>query len=59
MEDSPTNDTGTADTSWFEVGAGLLSRVTSAFAPNVARRQTDIMEKTGAVSMSAADLARG
>ena len=30
--------------------------MTSAFAPKVARRQTDIMEKAGVVSMSAADL---
>jgi hypothetical protein len=45
-----------AQNSWLNVGAGLLGRVTSAFAPNVARRQTDIMKKTGAVSMSAADL---
>ena len=45
-----------ADTPWLQVGAGLLGRVTSAFAPKVARRQTDIMEKAGVVSMSAADL---
>ncbi len=45
-----------ADTSWLSLGAGLLGRVTSAFAPTVARRQTDIMKKTGAVHMSAADL---
>jgi hypothetical protein len=45
-----------ADTPWLKVGAGLLGRVTSAFAPNVARRQTEIMEKGGGVRMSAADL---
>jgi hypothetical protein len=55
-EGLPTKDTRTADTSWLKVGTGLLGRVTAAFAPNVARRQTDIMEKSGAVSMSAADL---
>ncbi len=54
--DVPTKDTGTPETSWLKVGQGLLGRVTSAFAPSVARRQTDIMEKTGGVSMSAADL---
>ena len=54
--DSPTKDTRTADTSWLDVGTGLLGRVTSAFSPKIARRQTDIMEKAGVVSMSAADL---
>jgi hypothetical protein len=55
-EDLPTKETHAADTPWLKVGAGLLGRVTSAFAPSVARRQTDIMEKAGTVSMSAADL---
>ena len=55
-EESPPKDARTADSSWLKVGAGLLGRVTSAFAPNVARRQTDIMQKAGVVSTSAADL---
>ena len=53
---APAKHTRGAETSWLNVGAGLLGRVTSALAPGVARRQTDIMKKTGAVSMSAADL---
>jgi hypothetical protein len=52
----PAKRTRSAQSSWLNVGAGLLGRVTSAFAPSVAPRQTDIMKKTGAVSMSAADL---
>jgi hypothetical protein len=55
-EDLPAKEPPTVEASWLDVGAGLLGRVTSAFAPNVARRQTDIMEKTGGVSLSAADL---
>lgn len=54
--DVPTKDTRPADTPWLKVGAGLLGRVTSAFAPSVAPRQTDIMKKGGGVSISAADL---
>src|SRR4249920_2387566 len=53
---APAKDTRVAETSWLKVGQGLLGSLTSAFAPNVARRQTDIMEKTGGVSLSAADL---
>ncbi len=55
-EDVAPRETRPADTTWLQVGAALLGRVTSAFAPNVARRQTDIMEKAGGVSLSAADL---
>ena len=55
-EDLPAQDTRTTDTPWLKVGAGLLGRVTSAFTPSVARRQTEIMEKGGGVSMGAADL---
>ena len=55
-EDAPKDGARSADRRWLDVGAGLLGRVTSAFAPNVARRQTDIMETGGGVSMSAADL---
>ena len=52
----PNKKTRTAGTPWVKVGAGLLGRVTSAFAPKVERRQTRIMQKTGAVSVSAAAL---
>ena len=55
-EDTAAHGAGRGDRPWLEVGAGLLGRVTSAFAPSVSRRQTEIMEKAGAVSTSAADL---
>ena len=54
--DLPAKDTRTTDTPWLKVGAGLLGRVASAFTPSVARRQTEIMEKGGGVSVGAADL---
>jgi hypothetical protein len=55
-EDPPATDTHSAGTPWLQVGAGLLGRVTSALTPSVARRQTEIMEKGGGVSLGAADL---
>jgi len=52
----PRQDTRSAGTPWVKVGADLLGRVTSAFAPKVERRQTEIMKKAGAVTVSAVQL---
>jgi hypothetical protein len=52
----PKKNTRPAGTPWVKVGAGLLGRLTSAFAPKVERRQTEIMAKTGAVKLSSVEL---
>ena len=49
--------TQTSRAAWWMVAAGLLGLVLAgACAPKAARRQTDVMEKTGSVSVSAAVL---
>lgn len=39
---------------WLGLGAGILALATAACAPKVGRRQTEVMEKSGQVSVSAA-----
>src|SRR5262249_21181968 len=56
-EGRPMEETRTADRRWLRVGGFLLGLLAaSACAPKAARRQTEIMEKTGKVGVSAAVL---
>src|SRR5262245_14834709 len=53
----PMSDTRAASTRWRWTGAVVVSLVvTSGCAPKTARRQTEIMEQTGKVSVSTAVL---
>ena len=50
-------ETHTNRAAWWMVAAGLLGLVVAAAcAPKAAGRQTDVMEKTGSVSVSSAAL---
>ena len=51
------NDTRVSGAPWRWIGAAVLGlAVATACAPKASRRQTDIMEKTGKVGVSAAVL---
>jgi hypothetical protein len=56
-EDEPMNDPRAANTRWRWIGAVVVGLMAvSACAPKTAQRQTDIMERSGKVSVSAAVL---
>jgi hypothetical protein len=51
------SDTRTTRSAWVALGAGpLVLALISACVPKAAQRQTDIMARTGAVTMSTAEL---